>query len=102
VSPDKALQVLFGIKHWDGVTFADSETDVAKLPRQAAPRQKPPRISPIFKADTVRLHVSREKDGKSGLVYVGWDDTKVVQPDGCGQVRRGWKGGSYPAGMGER
>src|SRR5260221_13347778 len=23
-------------------------------------------------------------------------DTKVVQPDGCGPARRGWKGGSYP------
>jgi hypothetical protein len=26
------------------------------------PRQKLPEISPIFKADTVRLHVLREKD----------------------------------------
>jgi len=43
-----------------------------------APRQKLPEISPIFKADTVRLHVSREKDGKWRLVYAGWDDTKVV------------------------
>jgi hypothetical protein len=43
-----------------------------------APRQKLPEISPIFKADTVRLHVSREKDGKLRLVYAGWDDTKVV------------------------
>jgi hypothetical protein len=32
------------------------------------PLQKTPQISPIFKVDTVRLHVSREKDGKSGLV----------------------------------
>jgi len=43
-----------------------------------APRQKLPEISPIFKADTVRLHVSREKDGKLPLVYAGWDDLKVV------------------------
>jgi hypothetical protein len=49
-----------------------------------APRQKAPQISPIFKADTVEAHVSREKDGKWRLIYTGWDDTKVVQPDGCG------------------
>jgi hypothetical protein len=30
------------------------------------------------------------------LVDAGWDDHKVVQPDGCGQARRRWKGGSYP------
>ena len=56
------------------------------------PRQKLLEISPIFKTDTVRLHVSREKDGKWRLVYAGWDDPKVVQPDGCGQARRveGW------------
>src|SRR5260221_4093506 len=47
------------------------------------------------------LHVSREKDWKLRLVYAGWDDTKVVQPDGCGQPRREWKGGSYPS-QGER
>ena len=41
-------------------------------------------ISPIFKADSASLHVSREKDGKLRLVYAGWDDAKVVQPDGCG------------------
>ena len=61
-----------------------------------APRQKLPEISPIFKADTVRLHVSREKDGKLRVVYAGWDDTKVVQPDGCGQARRGVEGWILP------
>jgi hypothetical protein len=57
-----------------------------------APRQKQPPISPIFKADTVRLHVSREKDRKLRLVDAGWDDPKVVPPDGYGQARRveGW------------
>ena len=54
-----------------------------------APRQKPAQISPIFISDKVTLHVSREKDGKLRLVYAGWDDAKVVQPDGCGQARRG-------------
>jgi hypothetical protein len=47
-----------------------------------APQQKPPQISPIFISDKVTLHVSREKDGKSGLVDAGWDDYMVVQPDG--------------------
>jgi hypothetical protein len=49
-----------------------------------------------FISDKVTLHVSREKDGKLRFVYAGWDDTKVVQPDGCGQARRGWNGGAYP------
>ena len=31
----------------------------------------------------------------------GWDDTKVVQPDGCGQARRGG-GWILPPGRGER
>ena len=51
-----------------------------------APRQKPAQISPIFISDKVTLHVSREKGGKLRLVYAGWDDAKVVQPNGCG----GW------------
>ena len=54
-----------------------------------APRQKAPQISPIFKADTMRLHVSREKDKEIALVDAGWDDKKVVQPDGCGSSE-GW------------
>jgi hypothetical protein len=32
------------------------------------PLQKAPQISPIFISDNVTLHVSREKDGKSGLL----------------------------------
>jgi hypothetical protein len=31
------------------------------------PRQKLLEISPIFKTDTVRLHVSREKNGRLNL-----------------------------------
>jgi hypothetical protein len=61
-----------------------------------APRQKQPQISPIFISDKVTLHVSREKDGKLHLVDAGWGDAKALQPDGCGQARRGRKGGSYP------
>jgi hypothetical protein len=37
----------------------------------------------------VTLHVSREKDKKLHSVDAGWDDTKVLQPDGWGQARRG-------------
>jgi hypothetical protein len=61
-----------------------------------APRQKQPQISPIFISDKVTIHVSREKDKELHLVDAGWDDTKVVQPDGCGQVRGGRKGETYP------
>jgi hypothetical protein len=46
------------------------------------------------------IHASREKDGKLRLVYAGWDDVRVVQPDGCGQARRGWRDGFSPAGRG--
>jgi hypothetical protein len=35
-------------------------------------------IAPILKANSITLVVSREKDGKLRLVYVGWDDVKVV------------------------
>jgi hypothetical protein len=38
-------------------------------------------IAPIFRAGAVTLHVSREKNGKSCLMYAGWDDAKIVQPD---------------------
>ena len=61
-----------------------------------APRQKAPQISPIFISDKVTLHVSREKDGKLRLVYAGWDDAKVVPPDGCGQPSRGVEGRMLP------
>ena len=66
------------------------------------PRQKVPEISPIFTADNAKLHVSREKDGKLRLVYAGWNDAKIVQPDGCGQARRrGWKVNPTSAGSDE-
>jgi hypothetical protein len=45
--------------------------------------------SPIFISDQITLHVSREKNGKLHLLDAGWDDAKVVQPDGCGPARRG-------------
>jgi hypothetical protein len=61
-----------------------------------APCQKQPQISPIFISDKVTLPVSREKDGKLHLVDAGWDDTKVVPPDGYGQARRGVEGRNLP------
>jgi hypothetical protein len=67
-----------------------------------APREKPPQISPIFISDMVTLHVSREKDGKLHLVDAGWDDAKVVQPNGCGPARRGVEGWILPPGRGKR
>jgi hypothetical protein len=56
------------------------------------PHPKTPPISPIFTADSVTLVVSREKDRKSRLVYAGWDDVRVFQPDRCGQARSGVEG----------
>jgi len=53
-------------------------------------RQKPLQISPIFKADTVRLHVSREKDGKSGLLYaqIGRFQSRPASRGACAAVPR--------------
>jgi hypothetical protein len=50
------------------------------------PRASSSPIAPIFKADSVSLHVSREKDGKL-MVYAGWDDAEVVQPDEVLELR---------------
>jgi hypothetical protein len=64
---------------------------------EPAPRQKAPQISPIFKADTVRLHVSREKDGKLRLGYAGMGR---YEGRSAGRLRAslagGWKGETYP------
>jgi hypothetical protein len=53
-------------------------------------------IAPIFKADSVTIAVSREKDGKLRIVYAGREDLNVVQPDGCGQARGGWEADLTP------
>src|SRR5262249_891334 len=42
------------------------------------------------------LAVSREKDGKLRIVHAGWCNVNVVQPDGYGQARSEWRGGSTP------
>ena len=47
---------------------------------KSAGKQKTPDISPIFKADSVMLGVSREKDGKLRLAYARWDYAKIVRP----------------------
>ena len=48
-------------------------------------------IAPIFIADSISLAVSREKNGNLRIVYAGWDNANVVQPDGYGQARGGWE-----------
>ena len=63
----------------------------------------PVSISPIFTADSVTITVSREKDGKLRIVYAGWDDYKVAQPDEVlelGPARRAWRAESCLAGRG--
>ena len=47
-------------------------------------------------AEKISLAVSREKDWKLRIVHAGWDNANVAQPDGYGQARGGWSGGSYP------
>jgi hypothetical protein len=54
-------------------------------------------IAPIFIADSVLLAVSREKDGKLRIVYAGWDNVNVVQPNGYGQSRGGWEADLTPS-----
>jgi hypothetical protein len=66
------------------------QTNTTPLP------QKLP-IAPIFIADSISLAVSREKDGKLRIVYAGWDNANVVQPDGYRQARGEWRGGSTPS-----
>jgi hypothetical protein len=55
-----------------------------------APRGKPPQISPIFISDKVTLHVSREKDGKSGLLYAqsGRFQNRAASRGACAPVPR--------------
>jgi hypothetical protein len=67
-----------------------------------APQQKAPQISPIFTADKVTLHVSREKDGKLHLVDAGWDDDEVAQPDGLRESSQEVEGWTLPPGRGAR
>jgi hypothetical protein len=55
-----------------------------------APRQKLPEISPIFISDKVTLHVSREKEGKSGLLYaqIGRFQNRPASRGACAPVPR--------------
>jgi hypothetical protein len=61
-----------------------------------APRQKLPEISPIFKADTVRLHVSREKDGKLRLGYAGMGRYEGRSAGRLRATSQGVEDGPYP------
>jgi hypothetical protein len=45
--------------------------DMLPVPQKAA-------IAPILIADSITPTISREKDGKLRIVYVGWDDARVV------------------------
>jgi hypothetical protein len=65
-----------------------------------APRQKLPEISPIFKTDTVRLHVSREKDGKLRLGYAGMGRYEGRSAGRLRASSQGWNAGSEPPGRG--
>ena len=65
--------------------------------RPHSPHPQKLTIARIFIADSISLAVSREKDGKLRIVYAGWDNANVVQPDGYGQARGGWRGGSTPS-----
>jgi len=66
----------------------------------ASPRQKLPEISPIFKTDTVRLHVSREKDGKLRLGYAGMGRYEGRSAGRLRASSQGWNAGSEPPGRG--
>src|SRR5262249_35971109 len=62
-------------------------------PTPKRPRSR--RFSPL----TASLSSLRgKKTGNWRLVYAGWDDVSVVQPDGCGQARRGVEGRILPPG----
>ena len=51
------------------MAYLQADAEEIWLEVAPTPRQKLPEISPIFISDKVALHVSREKDGKSGLLY---------------------------------
>ena len=72
--------------------------EIARLNFGTTPHPQNLPIAPIFIADSISLAVSREKDRKLRIVYAGWDNANVVQPDGYGQARRGWEADSYPQG----
>jgi hypothetical protein len=54
------------------------------------PLQKAPQISLIFISDKVTLHVSREKDEKSGLLYaqIGRFQNRPASRGACAPVPR--------------
>src|SRR5215831_3580668 len=64
---------------------------VTSPPSETAPRSR--RFSSATRSPSTFRGKRRRK---LHVVDARWDDTKVVQPDGCGQARRRWKGGCYP------
>ncbi len=59
------------------------QNDYRRVParRKRDPLDKSGSDHPDFKADSVSLAASPEKEGKLRLVYAGSDDFEVVQPD---------------------
>jgi hypothetical protein len=57
---------------------------------QPAPRGKAPQISPIFTSEKVTPTVSREQDGKSGLLYaqIGRFQNRPASRGACAPVPR--------------
>ena len=62
-----------------------------------APRQKLPEISPIFKADSVRLHVFAGK-GQGNCTWSMPDGTirRSFSRTAAGKLAGGWEGETYP------
>jgi hypothetical protein len=48
-------------------------------------------IHAAFAPENAGTRFRGKRTRKLHLVVAGWDDAKVVQPDGCGQARRGWR-----------
>jgi hypothetical protein len=89
----------FQSRHGEAPRFAGKGREIA-LGRcwWPAPLQKTPQISPIFKADTVRLHVSREKDGKLHLVDAGGTIRRSFSRTAAGKFAGGGRAKPTPTG----
>jgi hypothetical protein len=64
------------------------------------PVRNSPRSRRFSSATRSRSTFRGKRTGNCALVHPRWDDAKIVQLDGCGQARKGWKGGSLPQGRG--
>jgi hypothetical protein len=89
--PPEKLPYPTGLRYRDGAPVVYDSGDYPRALRVLpAPRQKPPQISPIFISEKVTLHVSREKDGKSGLFYaqIGRFQNRAASRGACAPVPR--------------